>query len=226
MSEHLEHRRVRDLLGPYVLGSLSPEEEMEVRDHLRQCPRCDEEERDLCQAHEYMMELATAVETPPPDLKPRALRGTRRNGIPVIPLAAVAAVLIAFIGLAAAYSSGFFTAQEVGATTLRPTQLAPGAGGELRVNNADPNVRAELEVWGLPRLQKGEYYELWFGKENGRVSAGTFTVDESGRGTLEMSVPSETVGGYERVGITLEKFPTEPRMDSAKVVLGGELRES
>lgn len=226
MSEHLEHCRVRDLLGPYMLGSLDPEEEMEVRHHLRRCPRCDEEERDIRQAHDYMTDLANAVEMPPPDLGPRALRGTRRRSIPVTPLAAVAAVLFVLVGLMAAYSSGFFTIREAAATTLQPTRLAPEAGGELRVDSADPNVRAELEVWNLPRLEEDEYYELWFGKGSGRVSAGTFTVDEKGRGTLQMSVPAETVGDYERVGITIEEFPKEPRMDSAKVVLGGELRES
>jgi hypothetical protein len=171
-----------------------------------------------------MTELANVVEAPPPDLKPRAVRRTQRPRW--TPLAAVAAVLVVLVGLAAAYSSGVFDTREAAATTLQPTQLAPEAGGVLRVENADPNVRAELEVWDLPPLDEGEYYELWFGKENGRVSAGTFTVDERGRCTLQMSVPAETVGDYERVGITLEKFPEEPRMDSARVVLGGELRES
>lgn len=222
----MEHRRVRDLLGPYVLGNLDPEEELEVRRHLGRCPRCQEEERNVRQAHEYMADLATARETPPPGLKNRAVGRNRRRTIPVTPLAAVAAILLVLVGLAAAYSSGFFDAREASATTLEPTELAPEAGGELRVNSADPNVQAELEVWDLPRLKEDEYYELWFGKGNGRVSAGTFTVDEEGRCTLQMSVPAETVGDYERVGITIERFPEEPSMDSAKVVLGGELRES
>jgi len=51
-------------------------------------------------------------------------------------------------------------------------------------------------------------------------------VDESARVTLSMNVPAEAAGGYERVGITLEKFPKEPRMQDARVVLGGELSES
>ena len=87
-------------------------------------------------------------------------------------------------------------------------------------------MSAKLEVRDMPRLHENEYYELWFGKESGRVSAGTFTVDEDGRCTLETNVPARTLGGYERVGITLEKFPEEPRMDDARVVLGGGLGES
>jgi hypothetical protein len=77
----------------------------------------------------------------------------------------------------------------------------------------------------MPNCKKDEYYELWFGEEGGRVSAGTFKVDERGQGTLQMSVPEEA-GNYGQVGITLEEFPEEPRMDSAKPVLTGELEGS
>ena len=76
----------------------------------------------------------------------------------------------------------------------------------------------------MPPLGEGEYYELWFGKDNGRVSAGTFTVNDEGRVTCYMTVPAETIGDYQRVGITRERFPAEPRMDDARVVLSGELR--
>jgi hypothetical protein len=66
---------------------------------------------------------------------------------------------------------------------------------------------------------------LWFGKEGGRMSTGTFTVDDQGRETLYMSVP-EDASGYQQVGITLEKFPKEPRISAARPVLTGELEES
>lgn len=223
----LDHRRARDLLGPYVLGNLTAEEELEVTDHLNGCSRCREEERDLRQAHEYMSDLAGVFESPPAELKSRAAHGMPRRRPRWVALAAVVAVLFIFVGLTAAYTTGL-TGLFSPATTasLQPTRLAPRASGELWVNNAEPNVRAQLEVSDLPRLQKDEYYELWFGKGKGRVSAGTFTVDEEGRGTVNMSVPSETIGEYERVGVTLERFPDEPRMDSAKVVLGGELQQS
>lgn len=225
MSEHNpEHRRIRDLLGPSVLGALTPEEELEVGEHLEQCDQCRSEEADIRQAHEYMSDLASVIEAPPPELKSRAVNHPRRSGRSLVSLAA-AAVLLVLVGLVAAYSAGVFTPATATAS-LGPTQLAPGAGGELKLENSDPNARAILTVWNLPRLKDGEYYELWCGKGGGRVSAGTFTVDEKGRRTLYMSVPAKAVGEYERVGITREKFPREPRLDSTKVVLSGELNET
>ncbi len=217
-----EHPEVRDLLGPYVMGALGPEEEREVEEHLEGCASCREEARDLRLAHEGLVDLANTTEMPPPELKGRVIPRMPRRGS----LVAAAAVLgvLAVLG-ALLYSSGLFGRDQVASATLEPTELAPGAGGELRVREDDPNARAELEVWGLPRPGPNEYYELWFREEGGRVSAGTFTVGAQGRETLYMSVPEEA-SDYQQVGITLEKFPEEPRMSSAKAVLRGELDES
>ena len=228
-----EHPETRNLLGPYVMGALDPQEERAVEEHLDGCEACREETRELRLAHERLADLADATRTPPHELKGRVVADMpgRTPGVPtpgrrIPPWAAVAAVLCAIAVLGVLFSSGLsdLFAPEV-ATTLRPTPLAPGAGGELRIERSSANTRAELEVWDLPPLEEGEYYELWFGKGEGRVSAGTFTVGEEGRVTCQMTVPAETVGDYERVGITRERFPVEPRMDSARVVLGGELRE-
>jgi Anti-sigma-K factor rskA/Putative zinc-finger len=222
MSEHLE---VKDLLGPYVMGALEPEEERKVEEHLERCASCREEAQDLRLAHERLVDLANTTVTPPPELKNRVLTGMPRRETRRVPLVAAAAVLLVLAVLGVMYSSGFFGRDEIASANLKPTDLAPRAGGELQVREDDPNAQAELEVWGLPRPGKDEYYELWFGQEGGRISAGTFTVDEQGRETLYMSVPAEA-SDYEQVGITLEKFPREPRMRSAKAVLIGELKES
>ena len=219
-----EHSRIRDLLGPYVAGMLEPEEEREVEEHLETCSRCSEEVLDLRLAHERLAVLAALTQTPPSGLKERVMDGMPRREARRVPLAAAAAVLFMLV-VGVLYASGIFGRETVASATLEPTDLAPRAGGELSVREGDPNAQAELEVWGLPRPGEHEYYELWFGTEEGRMSAGTFTVDADGRDTVYMSVPEEA-REYERVGITLEKFPREPRMSSAKVVLGGELRGS
>lgn len=220
-----EHLQLRDLLGPYVMGALDPEEEREVEAHLEECPSCREEVADLRLAHERLTDLVNMEETPPPELKDRLLTGMPRRETRRVPLAAAAAILCALAVLGVLYYTGFFAPDEVASANLQATDLAPKAGGELRVREEDPNARAELEVWGLPQPGKNEYYELWFGKEGGRMSAGTFTVDARGRETLTMTVP-EKASSYDQVGITIEQFPKEPRMSAAKPVLIGELEES
>lgn len=207
------------------MGALEPAEEREVRDHLHRCETCQAEERDLRKAHESMVELAAAAEAPPQDLKTRVMVELPRRQTRRVPLFAAAAILVVLAFLALLYTPDIFGRDTVASATLEATELAPQAGGELRVRERDPNAQATLEVWNLPETGRNEYYELWFGNEEGRISAGTFTVDAEGRGTLDMAVP-ERAGDYQRVGITLEEFPKEPRMDSAKVVLGGELQES
>ena len=223
-----DHARVWDyLLGPYVLGDLDPDERREVEHHLRKCPACADEERKLRETHERLAsaaitnvpaslkEIVLAAE-PPPEEGP----ATGRTALPWSRYVAVAAALLVLS--AGVYVAGAFLSSGVTAA-LTPTGLAPGAGGELRVEASETVTRADLEVWGLPRTGPNEYYELWFGREEGRVSAGTFKVDDEGWGRLTTTCP-EVGGGYQRVGITLEKFPEEPRIDEAKVVLGGELR--
>jgi hypothetical protein len=222
MSTHLE---LRDLLGPYVIGALEPEEKRQVEEHLGRCSSCKDEVRDLRLAHERLTELANTEQTPPQDLKSRVLGDPPRLETRRAPLAAAAAILCALAVLGVLYSTGLFAPDEVAAANLEATALASRAGGELRVHEEDPNAQAELEVWGLPRPGPNQYYELWFGEEGGRVSAGTFTVDEGGQETLYMTVP-EDASGYGQVGITLEEFPEEPRMSAAKPVLTGELEES
>jgi hypothetical protein len=75
-------------------------------------------------------------------------------------------------GLAVAYWAGAIDLPGMTAM-LAPTELAPGAGRELEVRSSGSDVEANLEVWDLPETGPDEYYELWFGKEDERVSAGT-----------------------------------------------------
>ena len=227
MSEFdIQHHQVRDLLGPYVLGALSPDEASGVRDHLRDCAPCRADERDLREVHESLAHLAATVEPPPPDLKEGVFEKLPRHGNRRAPLFAAAAAVVAFavLGLFTSGLPGFFSNGT--AVALEGTKIAPEASGELRLEPDNTNTSADLRAQDMPPTKKGEYYELWFGREGGRVSAGTFTVDESGGVEVSMNVPVGAAGGYERVGVTLEKFPEEPRMRDARVVLGGEMNES
>ncbi len=228
-----------ELLGPYMLGALNPEEERAVERHIAGCVACQEEECGLRETHVRLAGASIAASSAPPDLKARLLtalpprdgsetptslaRSSSRFTSRMVRLMIAATMVLLTVALpTVAYSSGFF--DQTRTATLTPTELAPGSGGVLEVEGSGPNVEASLEVWGLPRTGPDEYYELWFSKDGGRLSAGTFRVDPEGQGKLSGSVP-ELTGDYQRVGVTLEKFPEEPRIDSAKAVLGGDLRE-
>ncbi|HET7480426.1 MAG TPA: anti-sigma factor [Rubrobacteraceae bacterium] len=219
----LEHRRMRDLLGPYVLGGLDPEEELEITDHLSNCARCRDEEQELRQAHEYMSDLAGVFEAPPPELKSRATRAVRLRG-PRWAWLTAAAALVVLIGLAAAYSTGVFDSQEAAAATLKPTQLAPEAGGEIWIKGSGQNVKLRLDAWGLPPCKGDQYYELWFVEGKERLSAGSFTVGPSGKVKVDFTAPALS-REYRNVGITSETTPDGPG-PSKKKMLGGELNES
>jgi len=228
-SSYGEHVWAQELLGPYVLGALDAEEEKAVKRHLDGCTACQDEERKLRRVHERFAGASIAASSAPPYLKARVLAGLPRRGRESWAARGIfrmaAAVVVLLLALAAvAYSAGFLdrTAQTA---TLAPTELAPEAGGDLKMRDSGQEYEASLDVWGLPQTGPNEYYELWFGMEEGRVSVGTFTVDDRGRGRLSTICP-DVAGDYQRAGITLERFPEEPSMEDARVVLRGDLQES
>jgi hypothetical protein len=220
MSEHLE---VRDLLGPYVMGALGPEEERKVEEHLEGCAPCREEARDLRLAHECLVDLASTTGTPPPELKNRVMTGIARRETRLVPLVAAAAVLCVLALLGVLYSSGVFGRDEVASATLEPTDLAPEAGGEVHLYGFGENMKVQLEAWGMPPCKSDEYYELWFVEGEEHVSSGSFTVGPSGRVEVDLNAP-KLAGNYPQVGVTRETASGDPRPSDRKM-LGGELRK-
>ena len=220
MSEHLE---VRDLLGPYVMGALAPEEVRKVEEHLEGCAPCREEVQDLRLTHERLADLANAAaQTPPQELKSRVLTGMPRRETRRVPLAAaVAAVLVV---LAVLISSTLLGEREIAAATLRPTDLAPQAGGKVQLYRSGDNMRVKLEAWGMPPCKSDEYYELWFVEGGERVSGGSFTVGPSGRVEVGLNAP-KFANDYPQVGVTRETAPGAPR-PSDKKMLGGKLHKA
>ncbi|BBL78363.1 hypothetical protein RxyAA322_02170 [Rubrobacter xylanophilus] len=182
---------------------------------------CREELRDLKMAHEALRSAAAL--RPPENVRERLPRGRSTLFTRPALAAALLAVLVA-AGVVYAALHRTDTAEAMTAT-LSPTNLAPGARGELRMEESGSNMRVRLEVSGLPPLGRGEYYELWFVREDGRrISCGGFTVDEAGRASVVMNAP-RVAYGYRRVGITRERSPGDPG-PSPKRVLQGRLHES
>ena len=220
-----EHPETRDLLGPFVMGDLDPAEKRAVEEHLEGCASCRREAESLRIAHERLVEFAAASEAPPSHLKDRALAGlprpTPRRTVPPWAIAAAAVLLLA---LGIAYGPSLLGSQEVAAATLEPMGEAPDAGAEVNVRGSGENLEVSVDAWGLPKCEREEYYELWFVEENGEhVSAGSFTVGESGDAELDLTAPRFATS-YQRIGVTVEK-DKDPR-PSGVMMMGGELRGS
>jgi len=220
-----EHPDTRDLLGPYVMGTLEPHEEREVEVHLQECASCREEAQELRLAHERLADLAYNTEAPPPDLKERIVAGIpRREARRRVPtwVAAVAAAFCVLAVLAVIFTPDLFGGQVLASADLSPTDRAPHAGGEVSIQGTGENMEMRLEAWGLPPCKREQYYELWLVEDNDRVSAGSFTVGQSGRVDVRLNVP-RFAGSYPKVGVTAE-YDKDPRASDAKM-LSGELHE-
>jgi Anti-sigma-K factor rskA, C-terminal/Putative zinc-finger len=218
-----EHAEMRNLLGPYVMDALQPYEERGVEDHLRDCAGCREEAQELRIAHERLLDLAYAIEAPPQDLEVAANipRPRDRRRLPAW-LAAVAAVFCVLGVLGTIFLPGLFGGRALASATLTPTDLAPEAGGEVNIEDANGNMEVRLEAWGLPPCEDDRYYELWLVEGEERVSAGSFTVGPSGKVDVNMTAPA-FASSYPAVGITYE-HDKDPRASDAKM-LSGELHE-
>jgi anti-sigma-K factor RskA len=218
-----EHPGTRDLLGPYVMGTLEPYEEREVEDHLQRCASCRQEAQELRLVHERLADLAYSTEAPPKDLRARVVAGIpRREAGRRVPIwvAAVAAAFCVLAVLGVIITPDLFGARA--SANLSPTGRAPDAGGEVSIRGTGENMEMRLEAWGLPPCKSEQYYELWLVEGHERVSAGSFTVGQSGRVDVRLNVPG-FAGSYSKVGVTAE-YDKDPRAGEAKM-LSGELHE-
>lgn len=71
------------LLGPFLLGELTADEELELERHLEGCPGCRSELNLLRQTHDLLRWLAE--NELPPDLKARTLERAKRGGSQAVP---------------------------------------------------------------------------------------------------------------------------------------------
>jgi anti-sigma-K factor RskA len=220
-----EHPHTMDLLGPYVMGTLEPYEEREVEYHLERCADCREEAQELQLAHERLADLAYSTGAPPEDLKARAVAGIpRREASRRVPtwVAAVAAAFCVLAVLAVIITPDLFGGRAMASANLSPTGRAPGAGGEVSIRGTGENMEMRLEAWGLPPCKSEQYYELWLVEGDERVSAGSFSVGQSGRVEVTLSAPN-FAASYPSVGVTAE-YDKDPTASHAKM-LSGELHE-
>ena len=235
--------RFEELLGSYLLGELSVEQERELERHLAGCTGCRSELNRVLQCHDYLRKLAASE--PPPELKARVLERVRgetpaRSGVRWwfwgSAAAALLVVAVLGIGLLQVLTSGSSTG-----VPLTATALAPEAGGEVQVEKVGENLRVDLEVWEMPELKEDEYYEMWYyaedgGRNNaedddrnnaedgGRISCGTFRVGPEGRTSVNLSAPANS-RHYPEIEVTREPNDGDPG-SSGDEVLEGKLRST
>ena len=214
--------RFEELLGPYVLGELSADEERELERHLEECSSCWAELSVVWGTHNALREAAAGG--PPPEVKALTLArakgaGRTRSGygwklwVPMAAALLVAAVL--GTGLLRA-----ITEDSSPGVPLAATALAPDAGGEVHVEEVGENLQVKLEVRGMPRLQKDQYYEMWYYADDGsRISCGTFRVGPEGSATVNLSAPA-SARHYPEIEITREPDDGDPGASGHEVLKG------
>ena len=199
-----------DLIGPYVLEALEPDEMEAVRRHLDACSRCEAEARALARLPGLLDQAHAddAVAVPPPRLEEEVLdrfvreraapRRTRRDWRRVaIPALAAAAVLAAI--LVAALPGG--TGSAYAHAELWSMPAGHGAAGRAEVDEVAAGTRVHLRAHHLPG-SAGTAYELWCVRNDGRwISAGSFRARADGTAAAELTA-AVTPGEYHVVVIT------------------------
>jgi anti-sigma-K factor RskA len=213
--------RFEELLGPYLLGELSVEEERELEGHLEGCSGCRSELARARQTHDLLRELAAGG--PPPELKDRVLARAggempaRSSGGWRLWVPAAAMLVVAVVGAGLLWT---ITEDSSDGIPLTATVPASEGGGEISGKVEGGNLQIELVVWGLPELRKDEYYELWYAKEDGgRISCGTFRAQHRGQTTVNLTAPASAVS-YQEIEVTREPDDGDPGSSGEKILVG------
>jgi len=219
--------RFEELLGPYLLGELTLEEERKLERHLEVCSGCRCALDRAQETHNLLRQLV--ANEPPAELKDQVLVRARvqiltRPWVRWGFWATTAAALL----IAAVFGVGLFrtiTGDSSVTVPLTATSLAPEAGGEVQAEEVGENLRVKLEVWEMSELADDEYYEMWCYAEDGsRISCGTFQVGSKGQTIVNLTAPA-TARDYPEIEITREPDDGEPRA-SGEEVLEGKLQSS
>jgi hypothetical protein len=142
----------------------------------------------------------------------RARRMPVSRRLVVVGAAATAGLVVA-IGLAVFRSS---PSAEQFQAALGPTGLAPVATGEATLTKTSSGWRIELDAIGLPRLERGRFYEAWLRNASGAlVPVGTF--NQGRRVTLWAGVsPKE----FPTLTVTRERADGSQASSGEKVLVG------
>jgi anti-sigma-K factor RskA len=253
---HPEQGSVRDLAAAYVLGALGPEETRDFEAFLAGSP---ETQREVAEFRDVaaMLALGEAAPGGVSDLRnrvlarvnqeksrriPRSSPGPSGSGTPPAVWGALAASLIAVVGLGAVLLSlrGDLTRlnhdlaerqQQLQAreSTLNAI-LEPGVELYQLTSSGDPDPGIQL-FWDRQRnsaiingyrlkpVPEGKAYQLWFIKDGKPVPSVTFKPEPSGHARVER-VPVPSDGKVSAAAITVEPAGGSPQPTSPILLLG------
>ena len=118
------------------------------------------------------------------------------------------------IGLSVLGSNG---SSEQFRAALGGTSLAPGASGSATLTKTTSGWRIELDASGLPRLDKGRFYEAWLKNAAGiLVPVGTF--NEGRKVTLWSGASPKD--GFTTLTVTQERADGDQSSSGQKVLVG------
>ncbi len=235
-----DEHQVRDLLPGYSLGILEEKEKNSVREHLAQCASCRAE---LASYREVTGRLAAGIpgRDPPAGLEGRILKGIsdaqrgspqreprrfaappRRGPWPA--LTALAAMCV--LALGAGNLLQWKGVLQPPAQSLQPrlttavltgTGDAHGAYGTIVLDPMDN--KGVLAVTGLRALDRQHQYQLWLIKDGKRRSAGVFSPDAEGYGSMLLTVPSD-FKDFRSFGVSIEPWGGSPAPTGPRVLAG------
>jgi anti-sigma-K factor RskA len=245
---HAPHAEFADDLAVYALGGLDDDSATRVEDHLATCPTC---RATLVEYQEVtrLLPLALPSAQPPADARDALLasaaggrkgawrrRLARRlpRGAPArLALAGLAAVVLLAVGVAlwaatrddappdpADVVGQLQESDDVRVLAMTGSENAPDAVGQLIM--APDREQAGLVASGLPILERGHCYQLWFVHDDGtRSSGGIFWEEPDGSAITLVTVPGD-LSHFRWFGVTEEPYPGSAA-PTGPSVLGGEL---
>jgi anti-sigma-K factor RskA len=224
-----EHECCQDLL-PFLVGELSIQERNEFEQHLQECSKCRDELQEL-QPIWNSLPLSVEEVDPPADLKAEVFssifpnetsdrtnenrwRSIFRSGLGKV------AVILLFLLAGVTWNNiqlrGQLIALEEELTA--PTQIVQAytmvavdsdmqdpSGSALILQNGDQK-RLVIHMNGLASTKGEEAYQVWLVNNGKRHNAGTFRVDETGRGVITYYFADPNMQ-FDSIGITIEPDP-------------------
>ena len=199
-------------------GSLAPEHrsalERQVAASSELTDRLAEQQRSVA----LTRSAAAEVEAPASlrtriDAQRRPSRVSARQHPILIGVAAAAVVAVA-IGVVALRPGG--TSGERFQAALAATALAPTASGNATLTKTSSGWRVDLRATGLPRLDRGRFYEAWLRNDTGvLVPIGTF--NEGRKVTLWAGVSPKD---FTTLTVTRERANGDQASSGEKVLVG------